>query len=186
MNLPGLSPEPPPFKGARGPFRPGGESPLQAGRGPGLLLRRRFLLAAAAGLLGWSGRAAAQGDATDLRQLARRRALEAARRLDADGWKVRDGLWNQRLTPGEPRLVPVHLIAANSYLFVAALRPVQPGLAFSLLDSGGRLLAEKSRASDAGLAALLFEPAASGRHYLMLETPAGAEVSEASTAYLYR
>jgi hypothetical protein len=122
----------------------------------------------------------------DTRLLSRRRAIEARRRLAADGWRARDGVWSGQLNATQRHAIPVHLIAGNTYLFVMALRPVNALQVFSLLDSEGRLAGEKSAASDPGLSALLVEPATCGRYHIFTEVPADSPTIEAALVYLYR
>jgi hypothetical protein len=122
----------------------------------------------------------------DTRSLSRRRALEARRRLAADGWRARDGVWNGQLNGTQRHAIPVHLVAGNTYLFVMALRPVNALQTFSLLDADGRLVGEKSAASDPGLSALLIEPPACGRYHIFSEVPEGSPTTEAALVYLYR
>ncbi|MGI8605014.1 MAG: hypothetical protein ACR2OZ_18745 [Verrucomicrobiales bacterium] len=143
------------------------------------------LAAAAAAACGLPGRQAQALEGPELRLLSRRRAVEAARRLCADGWRMRDGIWTGTLGASR-HAIPVHLMAGNTYLFVLAIRPINSQHVFSLLDSFGKLVAEKSVVSDAGLAAVLCEAPASGRHHLFADAPSGSASSEVAAVYLYR
>jgi hypothetical protein len=152
------------------------------------MTRRKLLtlagLAAAAGRLA-HGQAVSGVDPVGLRLLSRRRALEAARRLCAEGWRMRDGIWTGTVGPAR-HLIPVHLIAGNTYVFVFGVRPTNPQQALSLLDAEGKLVAEKSSASDPGLAAVLYEVPVSGRHHVFLHAPSDAPPCEVAAVYLYR
>jgi hypothetical protein len=153
------------------------------------MTRREIIRLALTGLAAANlpGLALAQrGSAGDTRLLSRRRALEARRRLAADGWRARDGVWIGQLNGTQRHAVPVHLIAGNTYLFVMALRPVNALQVFSVLDGEGRLVSEKSPASDPGLSALLFESPSSGRFHIFTEVPPESPTTEAALVYLYR
>jgi hypothetical protein len=153
------------------------------------MTRRDILRLAAAGLAASNvpvPARAQRASAGDIRLLARRRAIEARRRLAADGWRARDGVWSGQLNATQRHAIPVHLIAGNTYLFVMALRPVNALQVFSLLDAEGRLVSEKSAVSDPGLSALLVEPASSGRYHIFSEVPTDSPTTEAALVYLYR
>jgi hypothetical protein len=153
------------------------------------MTRRKLLGLASAALTACGLDRGARGqmpDPFELRLRSRRRALEAARRLGADGWRVRDGVWAGRLGEGKRHAVPIHLIGGNSYLFVLAIRPINPNQVFSLLDGQGRLVAEKSVASDPGLAAVLYDPASSGLYHLFVDSQINTVLTEVAAAYLYR
>ena len=153
------------------------------------MTRRRMIALAGAALTAAGPVSSTRGQtppAGDPRLLSRRRAFEAGRRLAADGWRLRDGVWTGQLGATQRRTIPVHLVAGNTYLFVMAVRPVNPAQVFSLLNAEGGLVAEKSVASDPGLAALLIEPPSSGRYHLLAEVPPDSFPCDAAVVYLYK
>ncbi len=151
-------------------------------------MTRRRLLTCAATL--WTARFlpsdAVAAEDEESRLIASRRTIEASRRLAADGWRVRDGLFTTGLTADQPVYVPVHLIGGVQYLFTAACRPTEQAFTMDLLDSEGRLLADGLAVDDVRGSAVLHAPERSQRCHLRLGLRSGALPAQAAVLYVYR
>jgi|GEM_PF-2548106 len=154
------------------------------------MMTRRHVLALAAIALApavLKRRAAAQEvTPVDFVTLARRRALEATRRLASDGWKVRDHLLAHHLEPRATHLVPVHLIGGVDYLFVATIRPVEGRLQVRLLDEEGSLLAGALPENETKLQAVWHTNPATQRALLEFSVPWDAAAGDLAALYVYR
>lgn len=122
----------------------------------------------------------------DFSTLARRRAVEAARRLAAEGWKVRDQILTLSLSPGRLRLCPLVLIGGVQYVFLAAARPLECRLRLRLLDEEGLPLAALLPDQETRLAAVWHEATTTQRAQLELTLPHDASAGEVAALYLYR
>ena len=122
----------------------------------------------------------------DFVMLARRRATEAARRLAADGWKVRDQVLIQRLVGGKVLKIPVHLLRGVQYLFITTARPVECRFHLRLLAATGWPVAELIPEEDSRLAAIWHEPTVTARCLLELSVPDEAPLGDAALLYVYR
>ncbi len=122
----------------------------------------------------------------DFSTLARRRAMEAARRLGAEGWRIRDHLLAHPVKPARPLLCPVHLIGGVQYLFLAAVRPLECRLRLRLLDEDGLPLAPLLPEGETRLSAVWHEPEATARAQLELTVPRDAAPGEVAALYVYR
>jgi hypothetical protein len=122
----------------------------------------------------------------DFAMLARRRATEAARRLAAEGWRIRDKVFLQRLVSGQLLRTPVHLLRGVQYLFVATARPIECRFSLQLIASTGWPLAESLPDNESGLAALWHEPTGSARCLLELTVPNEAAAGDLAALYVYR
>jgi hypothetical protein len=118
--------------------------------------------------------------------LARRRALEAARRLTADGWKVRDQVLQHHLEPRATHLCPVHLIGGLDYLFVATIRPVEGRLQMRLLDEEGAPLAIALPDQETKLQAVWHTNPSTRRALVELSVPWDAAAGDLAALYVYR
>jgi len=122
----------------------------------------------------------------DFATLARRRALEAARRLASDGWKIRDHFLTQHLEPRQFRLCPVHLTGGLDYLFLATIRPVEGRLRMRLLDDDGAPLAEALPDHDTKLQAVWHHAPTTRRALLEFFVPWDAAAGDLAATYVYR
>ena len=122
----------------------------------------------------------------DFVMLARRRATEAARRLAADGWRVRDQVFTQRLVGGQMVRAPVHLVRGVQYLFITTARPIECRFHVRLLAATGWPLAELIPEEDSRLAAVWHEPSTTARCLLEFTVPDDAPPGDAAALYVYR
>lgn len=122
----------------------------------------------------------------DFAMLARRRALEAARRLTADGWKVRDQVLHHHLEPRATHLCPVFLIGGLEYLFVATIRPVEGRLQMRLLDEEGAPLATALPDQETKLQAVWHTNPSTRRALVELSVPWDAAAGDLAALYVYR
>lgn len=122
----------------------------------------------------------------DFSTLAQRRALEAARRLAAEGWKIRDQMLQHHLEPRQILSCPVHLIGGVKYLFLATVRPVECRLQARLADENGAALATALPDQGSRIFAISHEPAATTRALLELTVPWDASAGDLAALYVYR
>jgi hypothetical protein len=122
----------------------------------------------------------------DFVMLARRRVAEAVRRLAADGWRVRDQVFTQRLLSGQVLRTPVHLLRGVQYLFVTAARPVECRFHVRLLAATGQPVAALIPEDNSRVAAVWHEPATTARCLLELSVPSDAPAGDAAALYVYR
>jgi hypothetical protein len=154
-----------------------------------MMTRRDLLTLAAATLVpgAWPRYAGAQEvTPVDFAALARRRALEAARRLTSEGWKVRDHLLAHHLEPRGTHLCPVHLIGGIEYVFVATIRPVEGRLQMRLLDEDGTPIADSLPDQQTKLQAVWHVTPATRRALLEFNVPWDAAAGDLAAMYVYR
>lgn len=154
-----------------------------------MMTRRDVLTLAAATLVpAVLPRPAAAQEVTpvDFSTLARRRALEATRRLASDGWKVRDQLLALQLEPRATHLCPVHLIGGVEYVFVGTIRPVEGRLQMRLLDEDGAVIAEALPEQLTKLQAVWHTASATRRALLEFSVPWDAAAGDLASLYVYR
>jgi hypothetical protein len=121
------------------------------------------------------------------RDLATHRLLEASRRVAAQGWQAREGVWSARSEPHNARLITLHLQHGLEYLFLIAHRPTRSTAAVQLLDSQGRPVPGTDTAfKESGFQAISITPGSSGRFYLYVRTPGIAPAAEIVVSSLYR
>ena len=151
-------------------------------------MTRRRLLTVAAGLCSARAESLSAGPepVTESLSMARRRVLETSRRLAADGWKVREGLFTAHLKPGQTIVVPVHLIEGVQYLFAGVSRPSDRAFSFDLLDADGRLLAAALSMDDARTDAVLHTAAVSALCHVRLRTLPRSLPADIALLYVYR
>jgi len=123
---------------------------------------------------------------TESQLLARRRAFEAARRMAAAGWKIRDGLLHATLGAGAEKAVGVHLLAGVQYLFLVAWRPFGAEMGFQLLDDEGQQVAASFAGEESRLLGILHTPTASQRGFLHCQLPTLSPTGDAALLYVYR
>jgi len=154
-----------------------------------MMTRREVLTLAAATLAPavWTRHAPAQ-DLTpvDFATLARRRALEATRRLASEGWKVREQLLGLHAEPRDSHLCPVHLIGGVEYVFVATIRPVEGRLRLRLLDEDGVPLATALPEQLTKLQAVWHAAGSTRRALLEMSVPWDAAAGDLAALYVYR
>jgi hypothetical protein len=154
-----------------------------------MMTRRDVLTLAAAALAPTlrPGRIAAQEvTPVDFAMLARRRALEATRRLASEGWKVREQPLGLHLEPRATHACPVHLIGGIEYLFVATIRPMEGRLRLRLLDEDGGLLASALPEHQIKLQAVWHSCPATSRALLEFSVPWDAAAGDLAALYVYR
>jgi hypothetical protein len=122
----------------------------------------------------------------DFITLARRRALEATRRLASDGWKVRDQLLTLHLEPRGTHVCPVHLIGGVEYVFVGTIRPVEGRLQMRLTDEDGTPVAEALPEQQTKLQAVWHACSATQRALLEFNVPWDAAAGDLAALYVYR
>ncbi|MFN0128402.1 MAG: hypothetical protein ACKV19_17145 [Verrucomicrobiales bacterium] len=122
----------------------------------------------------------------DFAMLARRRALEATRRLASEGWKVRDALLSLHLEPRAIHLSPIHLIGGVEYVFVGTIRPMEGRLQMRLLDEDGLPLATALPDQHTKMQAIWHNNAATRRALLELSVPWDAAAGDLAALYVYR
>lgn len=130
--------------------------------------------------------AAQEVNPVDFSTLARRRALEATRRLASEGWKVRDQLLALQLEPRATHLCPVHLIGGVEYVFVGTIRPVEGRLQMRLLDEDGTVIAEALPEQQTKLQAVWHTAPATRRALLEFGVPWDAAAGDIASLYVYR
>lgn len=117
-----------------------------------------------------------EGAESDDKALAHRRALELAGAFSNDGFRLRDGRWTGRLTPGEPILLEVQLLARNQYWFSAGISGPGGRALLGLFDEWGNPV-ETLDYRDDTLCALGFSPSRNGTFFLLLSVVEGDPVS---------
>ncbi len=122
----------------------------------------------------------------DFAMLARRRALEATRRLASEGWKVRDDLLALHLEPRATHVCPVHLIGGVEYVFVATIRPVEGRLKIRLLNEDGLPLALPLPEQQTKIQAVWHSCPATRRALLEFAVPWDAAAGDIAALYVYR
>lgn len=153
-----------------------------------MITRREVLCLAAAlapALLSRSGHGQ-EMTPLDFAALARRRTLEASRRLASEGWKVRDHLLTLLLEPRATHVSPVHLIGGIEYVFIAAIRPVEGRLQMRLLDEDGGLIAAGLPDQQTKLQAVWHCSPSTRRALLELSVPWDAAAGDIAAMYVYR
>lgn len=154
-----------------------------------MMTRREVLTLAAAALTPTvlTRRASSQElTPVDFATLARRRALEATRRLASEGWKVRDHLLGLHAEPRDSHLCPVHLIGGIEYVFVATIRPVEGRLKLRLLDEEGVPLATALPENLTKLQAVWFAAGSTRRALLEMSVPWDAAAGDLAALYVFR
>ena len=154
-----------------------------------MMTRREVLTLAAAALTPavLTPRTAAQEvTPVDFASLARRRALEAARRLASEGWKVREQWLALHAEPRDTHLCPVHLIGGVEYVFVATIRPVEGRLQMRLLAEDGIPLATALPEHLTKLQAVWHAAPSTRRAFLEMSVPWDAAAGDLAALYVYR
>lgn len=113
----------------------------------------------------------------------RARLLDFCGALGNEGFKLRDGVWSGRLEAGVPQRLAVNLFAGNQYWFSAAVPGEARGLKIGIFDAGGNPL-ETSFHDAPGVSAAGVTAAATGEHFVVVESPAGA--SDFCLVYLFK
>lgn len=153
-------------------------------------MTRRHLLFLASAVLAARGFPAAsraqEMTPLDFSTLAQRRAWEAARRLSAEGWKIRDQLLQRHLEPRQTISCPVHLIGGVKYLFLATVRPVECRLEARLVSETGAPLGTALPDQGSRIFAISHEPAATARALLEVTVPWDASAGDLAALYVYR
>jgi len=154
-----------------------------------MMTRRNVLTLAAAALMPsiHSPRIHAQ-DVTpvDFAMLARRRALEATRRLASDGWKVRDHVLSLHLEPRATHVCPIHLIGGLDYLFIGTIRPVEGRLLMRLIDEDGLVIATALPDHQTKIQAVWHTTPRTRRALLEFTVPWDAAAGDLASLYVYR
>jgi hypothetical protein len=120
-------------------------------------------------------------------ELARRRVLEAARRLGADGWHERSQEWRGVVDPAKPPLLEFWLAPKTDYLLIFAARPHPTRHRLEIYDRAGQPLRGTTFIAEGGTQALLLTPAQGGRHFLRLQPlTLGATPTQAALTLLSR
>lgn len=114
--------------------------------------------------------------ATDSEVDARRAAMELAGAFSDEDFKLRDGCWQGKLEPKQPKIIQVSLYAGNEYWFCLGATAAVKGLQISIHDETGKPLPIDPFA-DEGRAAAGFAPRASGPYYIRIEAQEGAPAS---------
>jgi len=115
-----------------------------------------------------------------------RRVSTGLRAVAHEGCVVRGALWSGKMTPGKRVLVPVFLFKNNDYFIVVAPdrgRP-DPGLKCEMRDVAG-VAQPTTEVRGKNRLVLSFRPKVSGRFYVSLLLPEGAEPAEVSMGYAY-
>lgn len=105
---------------------------------------------------------------TDAEVKARAEALEVAGAFSNDGFKIRDGHWNAKVSKDAPALLQVNLYAGNQYWFIAAATGEAKKIAVSVYDENGKLQ-EVEPYENGHQAAAGFSPDISGPYYIKVE-----------------
>lgn len=113
----------------------------------------------------------------------RARLLDFCGALGNEGFKLRDGVWSGRLEAGAPQRLAVNLFAGNQYWFCAAVPGEARGLKIGIYDAEGNPL-ETSSHDAPGVTAAGVTAAATGEHFVVVESPAGA--SDFCLVYLFK
>lgn len=108
---------------------------------------------------------------------SRRLSLETAGAFVNDGFRIRDGEWSGKLSPGVPMVLQVTLFAGENYWFVAASQENRIPLRITVYDATGKPMKgltwhdsfqEKGERSGSRSAAGIV-PTHSGKYYVGVE-----------------
>ncbi len=122
--------------------------------------------------------------ASDDQVAARSEVLDLAGAFQNDGFKLRDGFFFGKATPGHAELVSVNLYSGNAYWFSAASGKHVGGLRVTIYDEGGRPVKVEDY-TGGNRAAAGFSPEVSGLYYVKVSSE-GPEPATFCLIYSYK